>query len=171
MVWAVKRWELKEFTQSHKAGIGERAWMQTCLAANPLMISLHSCCSAVHMEPGSEKAFWHPPFLGSWNSSLTFSRPFYPPVFFALLQACHSFHTCSPPCLNGYSLIIFFPESILFLGLHSPPTQLNLLTPQGLSPFPWPFPSAFHVPQQHSEPSVCRSSRNAEHFQEKSRKT
>lgn len=92
-------------------------------------------------------------------------------VFFALLQAYHSFHTCSPPCLNGYSLIIFSPESILFLGLHPPPTQLNLLTLQGLSPFPWPFPSAFHVPHQHSELSVCRSSRNAEHFQEKSGKT
>ena len=81
MVLSSQEMRLKEFTQSHKAGIGETTWMQTCSAAKPLIISLHSCRSAVHREPSSEKAFWHPPFLGSWNSSLTFSHPLYPPLF------------------------------------------------------------------------------------------
>ena len=92
-------------------------------------------------------------------------------VFFALLQGYHSFHTCSPPCLNGYSLIIFSPQSILFPGLHPPPTQLNLLTPHGLSPFLWPFPLPSTYPNNILNCQVCRSSPNAEHFQEKSRKT
>ena len=65
--------------------------MQICLAAKPLLVSLHSRWAVVYMQSSSEKACRQPPFLGSWNSNLTFSHLFYPPPSLLCFTARVSF--------------------------------------------------------------------------------
>ena len=92
------------------------------------------------------------PFLSS-SVCFTSSMSFLPYLFPSLSEWLRPYHFLS--IIHSFS------------RLASSSHTVESANPQGLSPFPWPFRSAFHVPQQHSELSVCRSSRNAEHFQQK----
>lgn len=127
--WAVKRWEVKEFTQSHIAGIGEQD-----LNANLLGCKAPACFTALSLGSGVHAAQqWE----GVQTASLFrlveqqshFLSPFLSSSIFALLQESHSFHT-RPPLSGWLFLIIFSPSPTLSPGLHPPPTQWNLLMPR-----------------------------------------
>ena len=78
-LWAVKRWELKKFTQSHKPGISEQDLHVNLQGCNPHLIPLHPCWVAAHVEPSSEKLFRNPPFEGALRMAC--SHLVYPPHF------------------------------------------------------------------------------------------
>ena len=102
--WTVKRWELKEFTQSHIAGIGEQD-----LNANLLGCKAPACFTALSLGSGvhavqqwegvqtaslsrlmEQQSHFLSSFLSSSISSLLYCKSLIPPV-------------PVPPCLDGYS--------------------------------------------------------------------